>query len=146
LPFRIATAVVIAAALALPTTQLVEAQAAGTVVLGGKAFAPKGEGWGTEQPRTIFNGGDPSGLITGVRWITWGGESAVGWGKNAIFKPRGGYYRRPVAIKLKASRIGSCAGRRAYTRLSFREPTRPGGPLGPWRLWSGARTICRPPY
>jgi hypothetical protein len=134
-------AALIIAALAIPMTQPEEAQAGG-IVLGGKAFAPNGEGWGTERPRTIYNGGDPSGLVTGVRWLTWGGETAIGWGKNAIFKPPGGYYRRPVAIKLKASHAGRCAGRRAYTRLSFREPSHPGGALGPWRLWSGAPTIC----
>jgi hypothetical protein len=116
------------------------------IVLGGKAFAPNGEGWGTERPRRIFNGGDPSGLITNVHWSTWGGRVAFGWGRNSIFKPNGGYYRHPVTIKLRAKRIGGCEGRRAYTQLSFRSPSHPGGNLGPWRLWSGSATICSSPF
>jgi hypothetical protein len=113
------------------------------LVLGGKEFAaPNGEGWGTERPSRIFNGGDLSGLITQVRWTSWGGTLAIGWGKESIFKPRGGYYPRPVSIKLRAEAIGDCEGRQAYMRLSFRYPSHPGGRLGPWRLWSGDTSIC----
>jgi hypothetical protein len=112
------------------------------IVLGGAAFAPNGEGWGEEHPSAIYNGGDASGSVTDIRWNSWGGSTAIGWGKNPIFKPHGGYYRHPVWIKLKASAVGRCEGRRAYTRLSFRAPKRPGGRLGPWRLWSGASTLC----
>jgi hypothetical protein len=130
-----------------PLSEDAGARTYGRIVLGGKAFGgDHGEGWGEVRPHTIYNGGDPSGLIMKVRWLSWGSETAIGWGRNPIFKPRGGYYRRPVAIKLKASRIGRCEGRRAYTRLSFREPSHPGGRLGPWRLWSGAATICHWPH
>lgn len=120
----------------------VPAIASANVVLGAQAFAPNGKGWGTAEPAEIFNGGDPSGLITEVRWTSWGGATARGVGRNPIFKPHGGYYRKAVAIRLKASGLGRCAGQPAYTRLSVREPKRPGGPLGPWRSWSGAASIC----
>jgi hypothetical protein len=124
-----------------PTTEVHPAP----IVLGGKAFAPNGTGWGTERPAEIFNGGDPSGLITKVSWRSWGGAVAIGWGRNPIFKPHGGYYRHPVAIELRANDIGTCEGRRAYLRLMVREPSRPGGPLGPWRSWSGSSNICEAP-
>ena len=118
-----------------------------TIVLGGKEFAgPYGKGWGTERPSEIYNGGDTSGLITDVRWSTWGGPVASGWGKNAIFKPHGGYYRHPIAIKLRASTIGQCEGRRAYMTLWIRSPTHPGGSLGRWRKWVEAPNICFSPY
>lgn len=123
----------------------VPAIASAKVVLGAQAFAPNGTGWGTAEPAKIFNGGDPSGLITEVRWTSWGGATARGVGRNPIFKPHGGYYRKPVAIGLKASGLGRCAGKPAYTRLAVREPKRPGGPLGPWRSWSGAASICVAP-
>ncbi len=117
------------------------------VVLGGRAFgAPTGEGWGTAHPRTIFNGGDPSGLITDVYWSSWGSTTARGTGRNPIFKPHGGYYRHAVRIELEAKRLGQCEGRRAYLKLFVREPSKPGGPLGPWRSWSGAKDICHAPY
>ena len=115
------------------------------VALGGRVYgAPNGEGWGTERPHLIYNGGDASGSISDVRWISWGGPIAIGWGKHPEFKPHGGYYRRPFPAKLKAERIGRCEGRRAYLRLLIREPRSPGGPLGPWRAWSGSSSICQP--
>ncbi|HVC08196.1 MAG TPA: hypothetical protein VND98_11510 [Solirubrobacterales bacterium] len=118
--------------------------AGGGVVLGSKSFAFKGAGWGTEKPAKIFNGGDPSGLVTQIHWKHWGEVVALGQGRNSIFKPKGGYYPHQVTIKLRASVIGTCGGRRAYTRLYASEPSRPGGPFGPWRLWSGAKSICSP--
>lgn len=120
-------------------------QLATSVILGGVVYgAPTGEGWGTEHPETIFNGGDLSGLISDVHWSSWGGAVARGQGHHSLFKPSGGYYRYPVVAQLKAKRIGSCEGHRAYLKLLIREPRRPGGPLRPWHSWSGPRTICEP--
>jgi hypothetical protein len=128
---------------------LAVAAAAGSsqrVVLGARSYAgPNGAGWGKPHPKRIYNGGDASGLIRHVRWVSWGGAVARGSGLNAIFKPHGGYYRKLVRIQLRASDLSRCRrrGPLAYRRLSFREPSRPGGPVGHWRLWSGSRTICR---
>jgi hypothetical protein len=147
---RIATtAVVLLAGIALWAGAGVLATTASSanspIVLGGKVYGGEyGEGWGTARPKTIYNGGDPSGLITHVHWSSWGGAVAHGRGRNPIFKPHGGYYRHPVVALLKAKRIGTCEGRRAYLKLLIREPRRPGGPLGPWRSWSGPQTICEP--
>jgi hypothetical protein len=114
------------------------------IVLGAKNFVTGGEGWGTSQPSTIYNGGDPSGRVTDIRWSTWGQSTALGSGLNAIFKPEGGYYSQLVPITLRAYDIGTCAagGPRAYLKLSTREPVRPGGPLGPWSSWSEAPNLC----
>lgn len=123
------------------------AAARGRVVLGAKAFAPNGTGWGSSRPSTIFNGGDPSGLVTHIHWSSWGGSTARGHGLNAIFKPHGGYYRQLATIELRASSLGHCSagGPRAYRHLDIRVPARPGGPLGPWTAWAGAQSICRLP-
>jgi hypothetical protein len=40
------------------------------------------KGYGEVEPRTIFNGGDPTGLMREINWITWGGPVAVGEGLN----------------------------------------------------------------
>ncbi len=73
------------------------------VVLGSAEFAkPDGEGWGTSKPPKIFNGGDPSGLVSHIRWASWGGATAIGYGRNAIFKPGGGYYTQLATIELRA--------------------------------------------
>lgn len=115
-----------------------------SVVLGAASFAPNGEGFGTARPSVIFNGGVPSGLIRGIRWSSWGGRIARGSGMTSIYKPGGGYYRTPVRAKIKAYRIGRCyeGGPRAYLRMKVRVPSYPGGPLGRWFLWSGARRLC----
>ncbi|HWD73942.1 MAG TPA: hypothetical protein VG371_02305 [Solirubrobacteraceae bacterium] len=114
------------------------------VVLGARAFAPMGAGFGTVKPKTIFNGGDPSGLVQDITWSRWGSSTATATGKTSIFKPKGGYYPGLVRAELRASRLGHCRahGPLAYTRLEAREPTRPGGPLGKWFLWSGQKSIC----
>jgi hypothetical protein len=112
-------------------------------VLGLKRFAPNGDGFGTVKPRRIFNGGDASGLIKRIHWHHWGSDIARGL--HPIFKPGGGYYRKPSHSRLKAYDLGHCAGshRRAYRRLKVRDQKRPGGPLGHWYLWSGARNLCK---
>jgi hypothetical protein len=117
------------------------------VVLGSRAFAPMGKGFGTVAPREIFNGGDPSGLVEKIQWTHWGQRTATGWGETSIFKPHGGYYPKLVRSELRATRLGRCSdnGRRAYTHLQERVPSRPGGPLGKWFAWSGEKSICHLP-
>jgi hypothetical protein len=123
------------------------AGAAANPVLGAKAFAaPSGTGWGTAEPSEIFNGGDPSGSVHEIEWSGWGNPSAIGYGLNPIFKPHGGYYREPARIELRATGLGKCGKRAAYTKLEVRIPKKPGGKLGKWFSWSGAKTICKPPY
>lgn len=123
------------------------AGAAANPVLGAKSFAaPYGKGFGTAEPSEIFNGGDPSGLVTHVQWDGWGNPTAIGHGLNAIFKPRGGYYRKLAHIELRATKLGKCGKQRAYTKLEVRVPKKPGGKLGKWFSWSGAKTICKSPY
>lgn len=115
------------------------------VVLGSKTFVPFGKGWGTAQPRFISNGGVPSGVVLRIHWESWGSREAVGRGLTWIYRPHGGYYPRPGAIELRASRIGRCSpsGPRAYRRLRARVPSRPGRPLGRWFTWGGQRNLCR---
>jgi hypothetical protein len=116
-----------------------------TAVLGGVVYgAPNGEGWGSERPEEISNGGDASGTLFEVEWSSWGGAVALGQARHPIFKPNGGYYRKPVLAQLKATDLGRCEGHRAYLKLMIREPRKPGGQLGPWLSWSGPKTLCEP--
>ncbi|HEY2052953.1 MAG TPA: hypothetical protein VGH14_03355 [Solirubrobacterales bacterium] len=120
------------------------AGAAANPVLGARSFAaPYGKGFGTAEPSEIFNGGDPSGSISDIKWSGWGNPSAIGYGLNPIFKPHGGYYRKPARIELRATNLGKCGKRAAYTKLEVRVPKKPGGKLGKWFSWSGAKTICK---
>ncbi len=134
-------------AVALATAALAHTTAASSVVLGNKAFAPQGTGFGKVRPSKIFNGGDPSGLVSSIHWKSWGGSKAIGFGKGSIFKPKGGYYHKLVTIELRAQSLGKCTstGPTAYTKLYFRAPSHPGGKLGKWKLWSLAKSICHLP-
>lgn len=127
------------------TTYRLERRARGPVVLGGKVYpGPNGQGFGAPHPKLIYNGGDASGSIAEIHWSSWGGAVAHGRGRHPIFKPRGGYYQKPVVALLKATDLGECEGHRAYLRLLIKEPRRPGGAFGPWRSWAGPQTICEP--
>jgi hypothetical protein len=119
------------------------ASLAATVLLGASAFAPAGDGFGTAHPHRIFNGGDPSGMVSAIHWTGWGGAVAHGRGLNPIFEPQGGYFPRRARILLRAQGLGTCGAGPAYTRLYVRLPQWPGGPLGPWWRWGAAKTICR---
>lgn len=111
------------------------------LLLGRKDYIPGyfATGWGEAAPSTISNGGAAaSGTIFRIRWSSWGGKVAVGRGLNPTYKPRGGYYRRPVVIELRASATRRCkpGGRLVYTRLTVREQVRPDGPMGKWFTWA----------
>jgi hypothetical protein len=115
--------------------------------LGSKRFpGPGNRGFGHAHPREIFNGGDPSGDVSAIHWTRWGAATARGRGKTSIFKPTGGFYDTLVLADLRAKKLGHCTkgGRRAYKQLWIRVPDHPGGPMGKWQLWAGAKTICRP--
>lgn len=99
---------------------------------------PYGKGWGKSRPKTIYNGGVPSGLVTKIRWTGWGSAEAQGRGKVATYRPGGGYYNKLVKIKLRALGLGTCASRPskpAYTRLLAKVQEKPGGRYGEWFLW-----------
>ena len=131
-----AAAVVLFLALAAP------ASAAGPV-LGARGLFPNGTGWGTVRPVTLFNGGVPSGLIDDIRWTGWGRDVARGRGRKPTYRPGGGYYRRRVAVQLKATRLATCPGAEAvpaYTRLLVRSRVKPGGRYGDW--FPGTLDLC----
>lgn len=144
---RIALILASISALAIPAAANAEAQPMGPApVLGSKQFSePYGAGFGHPEPEVIFNGGDPSGEVSEIHWRSWGGPIAIGYGRNPIFRPGGGYYRKLGRVELRANQLGKCAGKTAYTRLEIRAPKRPGAKLGQWVLWSGAKTICEAP-
>jgi hypothetical protein len=135
----------VSASLVVLSTGIAPGDAATTsVVLGKKHLFPYGIGWGTAHPRLIYNGGDPSGRAWHLTWRKWGAHAAYAHGLNWIFRPNGGYYGKPGAIELRASRISRCTphGPLAYTFLQARVAVRPGGPLTHWFAWGGWKSTC----
>ncbi len=138
-----------AAALALLGGASVAHGKGGGVRLGSKEFAPNGQGFGRIKPATIFNGGDPNGLVTKIKWKGWGKSSARGHGKGAGFKPGGGYYSKPVIVHLRAYKLGHCgkSHKRAYKKLQVQFEKKPNsGKFGKWGDWAGSKTICKIKY
>jgi hypothetical protein len=86
----------------------------------GVVWSPGGQkGYGRVEPKTVFNGGEPTGRVDHVRWRGWGTFRAVGMGRGWF--PRGNHrpgFRR-VTVKLVASGLGTCRGRPAYTGIEF---------------------------
>jgi hypothetical protein len=109
------------------------------------SFGAHSQGWGRVRPNHLYNASDGSGDITLITWSSWGGATARGIGRNSIFKPTGGYYRQPVRIQLRATDLGPCgpSGQPGYHHLYTREPSRPGGRYGKWRIWTSYhRDLC----
>lgn len=108
--------------------------------LGSAKFLPgyfHSKGYGSPHPPVIYNGGDPAGLISRIRWRNWGASMATGEGLGSAYKPQGGYYHRAVVVKLRAERLGDCDGRPGYHWLFVRKQRRPHGEFFPWHLWWG---------
>jgi hypothetical protein len=81
-------------------------------------------GFGTVRPRTVSGGGDPASAIDSITWRSWGGATARGRGVGCFVpegEPIASCVRRPVEVI--ATRLGSCAGRRAYEDLGWWFPT-----------------------
>ena len=109
---------VMAAALFLPSA----AGAAPEPILAGP-WAPGQEGYGHVRPSTIFNGGDPTGLVKGIEWLTWGGSRAVGVGTAFYVSPNQiTAEARLAAAVVVLFRLGTCRGRRAYNAAQWYFP------------------------
>ncbi len=81
------------------------------------------KGYGHTKPTTIFNGGDPTGLVQHIQWKTWGDMQAIGTGTAEWVGPRqdvAGGTEQPARIVL--FQLGSCRGRRAYDAIEWYFP------------------------
>lgn len=89
-------------------------------------------GYGTAMPSEIDNGGDPTGLVTGVHWRSWGGPVAIGSGQS--YDPGDG----PVAASVQrtatveAFNLGVCHGKLMYQAIDWYFPET-GGTFDPHR-------------
>jgi hypothetical protein len=89
-------------------------------VLGTTSFgAPSAQGFGTVKPKTVFLGGDPTGLFKHLSWKQWGKKKATGHG-TGFYDPPGKPTAESVKAKvtLVASSLGECQGTLAYRKLA----------------------------
>ena len=99
------------------------ALAAVMIVLGGP-WGGDQQGYGHPHPRTIFNGGDPTGLVTHIRWKGWGSATATGTGTGDFVWPglsvaSGSTRARATVVAWDRRR---CKGRLVYRHLTWYFP------------------------
>ncbi len=81
-------------------------------------------GYGHARPSEVFNGGDPTGLVTNIHWASWGGSRAVGVGTSTYVWPgtavadNGPNSRAHIV----AFHRGTCRGRKSYNAIEWYFP------------------------
>jgi hypothetical protein len=85
---------------------------------------PYAQGYGSAHPAVISNGGDPTGVVTHIRWRVWGKPVAVGNGFSTYVWP--GTIVADNKPNSKATviayHLGNCKGRRAYLAVGWYYP------------------------
>ncbi len=82
-------------------------------------------GFGQVRPAVVDNGGDPTGLITGVTWATWGGETADGQGTGTYVGPGQAVAEgTQVSVKIRAYDLTTCDGHPAYRHVIWWFPSK----------------------
>jgi hypothetical protein len=87
------------------------------------AFGANGVGFGAVRPTEISLGGDPTGILTGITWQSWGGASATGSGTSTYVAPgqttAQGTQQTATVV---ASGLGTCKGAPAYQQVVWYFP------------------------
>ena len=82
-----------------------------------------GEGFGQVRPSKIFNGGDPTGLVSGIVWKSWGGSRAVGTGTSDYVGPSQSVATgTQETVTVVAFNLGTCHGKRMYRAVEWYFP------------------------
>jgi hypothetical protein len=117
---RISGRFTLAIALAVLVATASVAAASSVPVLGSsQPFAPSGKGFGSVKPKTVFLGGDPTGLFKKLKWTGWGNSKATGKGKGFYDPPNKPGASVKVPVTLVASSLGQCKGHLAYKKLAI---------------------------
>jgi hypothetical protein len=100
------------------------AAAAGVPTLGQLAGAfAHGDGFGQVKPSRIFNGGDPTGLVTGVVWSSWGGAQATATGTSDYVGPNQAVLDgTEETATVVAFDLGTCDGKLMYQAVEWYFP------------------------
>lgn len=108
----------------VPASASPSATPAGVPTLGQLAgdFA-QGQGFGQVKPAKIFNGGDPTGLVTHVVWSSWGGTQATATGTAEYVGPNQSVAQgTEESATVVAFDLGSCGGKYMYQAVEWYFP------------------------
>ena len=96
---------------------------AGTVPVLAGPWSIGQEGYGHVRPVTVFNGGDPTGLVRRIEWLAWGGPRAVGVGSGFYVAPNQVTAEgQRAAVVIVLFQLGRCHGRIAYNAIDWYAP------------------------
>jgi hypothetical protein len=83
----------------------------------------QGEGFGQVKPSKIFNGGDPTGLVTHVAWSSWGGAQAEATGISEYVGPNQSVAQgSEQTATVVAFNLGACDGKLMYQAVEWYFP------------------------
>lgn len=79
------------------------------------------QGYGKVRPHRIFNGGDPTGLVSHVRWRGWGHRRAIGTGRAEYVWPGTDVASNgnTPGARVVAFHLGRCNGHPAYKAITW---------------------------
>jgi hypothetical protein len=82
-----------------------------------------GQGFGQVKPAKIFNGGDPTGLVTNVVWSSWGGSQATATGTAEYVAPNQSVASgTEETATVVAFDLGTCGGKYMYQAIEWYFP------------------------
>jgi hypothetical protein len=82
-----------------------------------------GTGFGQARPAKVFNGGDPTGLVSGVTWASWGGATATGTGTSEyVGSGQSVASGREEPATIVAFDLGRCGGTLMYRAVEWYFP------------------------
>lgn len=82
-----------------------------------------GQGFGQVKPTKIFNGGDPTGLVTNVAWSSWGGTQATATGTAEYVGPNQSVAQgTEESATVVAFDLGTCDGKYMYQAIEWYFP------------------------
>jgi hypothetical protein len=86
-------------------------------------FAHGSSGFGQVKPAKIFNGGDPTGLVTNVVWSSWGGAQATATGTSDYVGPNQSVAQGTEQnATVVAFNLGTCDGKLMYQAVEWYFP------------------------
>lgn len=115
---------VVAAVIALAAAGTAGASGGARPTLGPAYYPePYQEGFGHVRPATIYQGGDPTGLVCRIHWFSWGGRAAIGEGTGWYVGPRQSVNEgHPALAVVVLSKLGRWQGHSAYLRYQWYFP------------------------
>ncbi len=89
----------------------------------GSAWGPSALGFGQVKPAEISLGGDPTGILTGITWLSWSGDTATGSGTGTYVGPgQSAAQGVQETANVVASDLGTCGGAEAYQEVKWYFP------------------------